>query len=518
MKQVLWLCLLLFVSGFGPLTAQQGSEAIPAMVRISPELLKDKIMGGWAGQTIGVTFGGPYEFRFDGSFIQDYQPLLWYDGYIKKTMLENPGLYDDLYMDLTFVDVFRRNGLDAPLDSFAHAFANAGYMLWHANQSARYNILHGIRPSVAGFWMNNPHADDIDYQIESDYAGLMSPALPDAASAISDKIGHMMNYGDGWYGGVYIGALYSLSFVFKDIGFIVGEALKAIPPQSNFYQCISDVIKWHRQYPSNWKNTWFELQQKWSSDIGCPDGIFDPFDIDAKLNAAYVVMALLYGQGDFGKTLEVAARAGEDADCNPSSAGGILGALLGYSRIPAYWKMGLKEAEDINFKYTSISLNQVYRISYDQALENIRRNGGKTGGDSIEIPFHEPTVVHFEQSFPDTYPVIKEDFDHSITENSFDFDGTGFVLRGSANKKTANLPDYVFKAKLIIDGRETETAELPTNFTLRRNEIFWKYGLSKQHHHVIIKLLNPAKGYELRSSDYIVFSDRPGANPGNEKK
>ena len=49
-------------------------------------------MGGWAGQTIGVTFGGPYEFRFSGSFIQDYQPLIWYDGYIKKTMLDNPGL------------------------------------------------------------------------------------------------------------------------------------------------------------------------------------------------------------------------------------------------------------------------------------------------------------------------------------------------------------------------------------------------------------------------------------------
>ena len=55
---------------------------------ISKSDLKDKIMGGWAGQTIGVTFGGPYEFRFSGSFIQDYQPLLWYDGYLKKTMTE----------------------------------------------------------------------------------------------------------------------------------------------------------------------------------------------------------------------------------------------------------------------------------------------------------------------------------------------------------------------------------------------------------------------------------------------
>src|SRR5450755_191951 len=119
---------------------------------LSIEQLKDKIKGGWAGQTIGVTFGGPYEFRFQGSFIGDYQPLLWYDGYLRETMLNNPYLYDDLYMDLTFVDVFEKYGLDAPVDSFANAFAHAGYSLWHANQAARYNVLQGILPPLSGYW------------------------------------------------------------------------------------------------------------------------------------------------------------------------------------------------------------------------------------------------------------------------------------------------------------------------------------------------------------------------------
>src|ERR1700704_4588534 len=126
---------------------------------LSKEELQNKIKGGWAGQTIGVTFGGPYEFRFQGTFIGDYQPLLWYDGYLKETMLNNPGLYDDLYMDLTFVDVFEKYGLDAPVDSFANAFAHAGYSLWHANQSARYNILNGIKAPQSGYWENNPHSD-----------------------------------------------------------------------------------------------------------------------------------------------------------------------------------------------------------------------------------------------------------------------------------------------------------------------------------------------------------------------
>ncbi|MEP6725838.1 MAG: ADP-ribosylglycohydrolase family protein, partial [Bacteroidota bacterium] len=90
-------------------------------IAITKDKLQDKIKGGWAGQTIGVTFGGPYEFGFQGTFIGDYQPLKWYDGYLKNTMVNNPGLYDDLYMDLTFVDVFEKYGLNAPVDSFANA-------------------------------------------------------------------------------------------------------------------------------------------------------------------------------------------------------------------------------------------------------------------------------------------------------------------------------------------------------------------------------------------------------------
>ncbi|MEO8766242.1 MAG: ADP-ribosylglycohydrolase family protein, partial [Ginsengibacter sp.] len=231
---------------------------------ISSNALKDKIKGGWAGQTIGVTFGGPYEFQFQGTFIGDYQPLRWNDSLVKKNMLENAGLYDDLYMDLTFVDVFEKYGLDAPVDSFANAFAHAGYMLWHANQAGRYNILNGIKAPESGSWQNNPHADCIDYQIESDFAGLMSPAMPNTASAISDKIGHIMNYGDGWYGGIYVGAMYALAFTSKDIGYVVTKALETVPAQSEFYQCIHDVIEWHKKYPGNWKQTWMEVQQKWA--------------------------------------------------------------------------------------------------------------------------------------------------------------------------------------------------------------------------------------------------------------
>lgn len=479
-------------------------------ITISKETLNDKIRGGWAGQTIGVTFGGPYEFRFEGTFIGDYQPLKWYDGYLKNTMLNNPGLYDDLYMDLTFVDVFEKYGLDAPVDSFANAFAHAGYALWHANQAGRYNILHGIKAPMSGQWKNNPHADCIDYQIEADFAGLMSPGMPNTAAAISDKIGHIMNYGDGWYGGVFVGSMYALAFTSSDINYVVSEALKTIPKQSEFYQCIHDVIGWQKKYPADWKQTWLEVQKKWANDIGCPDGVFAPFNIDAKVNAAYVVMGLLYGKNDFTKTLEIATRCGQDADCNPSTAGGILGAILGYDHIPAYWKMGLKEAESIPFKYTTMSLDVVYATGLKHALQNIQRNGGKINGDNITIALQQPAAIKMEKSFDGVYPVAKIPVQWSADKNAvqFEFEGTGFVLKGET-AKWASTDAYVFNTELYVDDKLMESPELPVNYTTRRYEICWKYDLPKGKHTVQLKILNPSKEYNFNVSEAIIYADKP---------
>ncbi|MEJ7644878.1 MAG: ADP-ribosylglycohydrolase family protein [Chryseolinea sp.] len=487
----------------------QSAKSTSETIKISKEVLKDKIMGGWAGQTIGVTFGGPTEFRFCGTMIQDYQPISWYDGYIKKTMVENPGLYDDIYMDLTFVDIIEKKGLDAPVSEFANAYANAEYMLWHANQAGRYNILHGLSAPQSGHWLNNPHADCIDYQIEADFAGLMSPGMPNAASAISDKIGHIMNYGDGWYGGVYMGAMYSLAFTTNDINKIVEEGLRSVPESTHFHNVIKDVIAWHKKYPNDWKRTWFEIEAKYSEDRGCPEGIFVPFNIDASVNAAYVVLGLLYGNGDYTKTLEISTRAGQDSDCNPSSAGGILGTVIGYNNIPAHWKQGLKEAESLDFKYTSMSLDEVYAIGYKHAMANITRNGGKVLQNDVQIMVQKIVPVKVEQSFVGHYPIEKQAvFKDLKDEFTFEFDGVGFVIRGNAGKWNSNSK-HVFKAQLTIDGQVVEEASLPASFTARRHELFWKYELPNKKHTVKIKLMNAAADENVRIEDIVIYGNAP---------
>jgi hypothetical protein len=476
------------------------------------DVLKDKIMGGWAGQTIGVTFGGPVEFQFQGTMINDYQPIVWYDGYLRHTMENNPGLYDDLYMDLTFVDVFEKEGIDAPVSSHAKAYANAGYVLWHANQAGRYNILNGIMPPASGAWENNPHADDIDFQIEADFSGLMAPGMPNTAAQIGDGIGHIMNYGDGWYGGVYVGAMYALAFTNSDIKVIAKQALKTIPAQSTFYQCMADVIKWSEQYPNDWKKTWFEIQNKWASEVGCPDGVFTAFNIDAKINSAYVLLGLLYGNGDFTRTVQISARAGQDADCNPSTAAGILGTMLGYSNIPDYWKMGLKDAEDIDFKYTTVSLNDVYAMGLKHALQVIEKNGGNVNGNEVTIMTQTPKPVRYEQSFPGYFPVSKQIIRKELKDElSFEFTGNAIVVRGEARPNSKSNWDYkgefAFKAEMIIDGHVAEQVILPVAFRSRRHELFWKYNLPMGKHSVRLKLINPDSEFNLRVEDVLCYSD-----------
>jgi len=488
--------------------AQQNlkKETFPNTVTLSKTVLNDKIKGGWAGQTIGCTYGGPVEFLFNGTMIQNYTPINWPDGAIKKYFDTFPGLYDDVYMDLTFVNAFEKFGLDAPADSIAMAFARSGYPLWHANQSARYNILHGIMPPASGNWLNNPHADDIDYQIEADYSGLMSPGMPNTASSFSDKIGHMISYGDGWYGGVFVGAMYSVAFISKDVEFIVTEGLKTIPAKSTFYQCISDVVKWHKQYPNDWKQTWFEVQKKWSQDYGCPDGVFTSFDIDSKINSAYVVMGLLYGQGNFFKTLDIAARCGQDADCNPATAAGILGTMLGYSNIPEYWKKNLYEVENRNFAYTTLSLNNVYKLGLKQALQVIINNGGQVKDDDVTIVCQNPIPVKLEQSFEGHLPVEKIAMNQQVNKiPEFTFNGIGVVFRGYVQCSDS---DYVAKVEMLIDGLSVETASLPVaTSAARRNDLFWKYQLPNGKHIVTFKWLNSKSNATVNFIDAIVYSD-----------
>ena len=488
-------------------SATISAKGVPSQVRMSKEVLKDKIKGGWAGQTIGCTYGGPTEFKYNG-IIPAETPIYWRDHIVKSWFDRTPGLYDDVYMDLTFVEVFQKEGLDAPVESFANAFAKAPYPLWHANRQGRYNIMHGVMPPASGYWENNPHADDIDFQIEADYAGIMAPGMVNAASFYSDAIGHMMNYGDGWYGGVYVAAMYALAFVSSDVEYVVTEALKTIPAQSKFYKGMADIIKWHKQYPKSWETTWALFSSKYGYDVGCPDGINSAFNIDAVINSGYIIIGLLYGQKDFYKTIDISTRCGQDSDCNPASSGGILGCMIGYSKIPEFWKKPLYEVEDIPFVYTDISINKATEYSFSQALQVIERNGGKADGDYVVIKTQKPQAVRYEKSFEGHYPVGRTDVKKGLSEvNEIRFNGNGIVVKGHLYK-VPNYHERGYEAKLevYLDGEFSTLMYVPSAYNGSSAEIYYKYNLPEGDHVVTFKFLNKESDSNIVVDGYVVYS------------
>ena len=475
-------------------------------VTLSRATLLDKIKGGWAGKTIGCAYGGPTEFKYPGRMIPDSIHIAWNDTLVAHYYKYLPGLYDDIYMDLTFVDIFEKKGLHAPVSDFAHAFATAGYPLWAANQGARYNILNGIEPPASGYWKNNPHADDIDFQIEADYAGLMSPGMPQTAAHYADGIGHIMCYGDGWYGGVYVATMLSLAFVSNDVNYIVTEALKAIPAQSYFHKCMAATIAACRTN-KDWRTTWQQIENTYGRHKACPDNFQGKASIDATINSAYVVMGLLYGNGDFGRTVDIATRCGQDSDCNPSTAGGILGTMLGYNRIPDYWKRSVKPAEDIPFKYTDISLNRAYQLSLKHALQVIAKNGGRVSATTARINVQPVRPVRFEQSFEGIVATSKRALGNKPIDRVGDikFNGCGVVIRGDLK---ADDPQYVGQVRVTVDGRIERIVTMPADQHSRANEIFAIFDLPEGDHVVTLERLNPQDNVQTRVFGIVVYKKK----------
>lgn len=511
-------------------TTEEKSKA-KSSYTLTTNQLKEKIKGGWAGQTIGVVYGAPVEFKYQGSIIPEYQNIPWRDGYVKYWWDKKPGLFDDIYTDLNFVNAFEKYGIDVSMDTIAHHWATTAYHLAHANQASRYNILNGIMPPKSGNWKNNPHADDLDFQIEADFIGLMTPGMVNSATEIADRVGHIMNSGDGWYGGVFVSALYSQAFVTNDVNEIVNAALSTIPQGTKFHNCIADVVALHEKYPDDWQRTWFEIQKKWNNDVGCPKGCFLSFNIDAKINSAYVAIGLLYGDADFTKSIDIATRCGQDADCNPATVGGVLGVMLGYDKIPAFWLKPLQEIESLNFENTDMSLAKAYDLSFSHASEMIKRSGGKLENDKVEIPVQVPVAVAYEQNFENTYPTLRDRYDRSFTDElSYDFAGNGYIFYGNLVKNSKidkNYVDrvskrvgsevfglaepddaYVAELDVIIDGKLDEKVKMPMKNTSRRLEPAWKYQLSEGNHNVTLKWTNPHPDYEIRINDIVVYSEK----------
>ena len=160
---------------------------------------------------------------------------------------------------------------------------------------------------------------------------------------------------------------------------------------------IRDVLAWHGEDPADWRRTWQMIEDKWDKDDSCPDGSLQPFNIDARLNGAYVALGLLYGNGDFSRTLDITTRAGQDSDCNPSNAAGILGVMLGYAKLPDEWKSGIPALAGHKFAYTNYSFDDIVASTLSRAEKVVVAAGGTVDATGLTIPAQTPEPPMLEQ-------------------------------------------------------------------------------------------------------------------------
>lgn len=390
-----WLVLLtagaVFATGFTASTEE--------FRRISLDDYRDKMAGAWIGQMAGVGWGFPTEFEYLSEIIPEDKVPAW----TPETV--NQFDQDDLYVEMTFMKSLQDYGFEVSSRQAGIDFANSEYQLWHANGHARGNLRRGIAPPDSGHPEFSKHADDIDYQIEADFAGLIGPGLPNLGIELGEKFGCIMNYGDGIYGGQFMSGMYAEAFFESDINKIIEAGLRCIPAESQYAECIRDTVAWYRENPEDWEKVWHLLQAKYHESpegrrLVCKES--EKGNIDAKLNGAYAVLGLLYGKGDLDQTIIIAMRCGQDSDCNPASAAGVLATVLGRAKLPTHYTAAL-ESETL-FKYTTYTFTSLLQACESLARQATLRSGGlieknDAGEEFLLIPVQTIKPSKFVQSW-----------------------------------------------------------------------------------------------------------------------
>ena len=362
--------------------------------RLSLTEYRDKMKAGWVGQIAGVTWGAPTEFKFKDQIIPADKVPVW-----KPAMINDAFGQDDLYVEMTFLRTLEQYGLNASIRQAGIDFANSEYPLWCANNAGRKNLRAGIAPPDSGHPQFNKCPNDIDYQIEADYSGLIAPGLPQFAIEMGEKFGRLMNYGDGMYAGQFIGALYAAAFFEDDPVKITETALQAIPAECQYAEMVRDLVAWYRADSQDWEKTWQLCQKKYRENPDYQKA--SNGGIDCKINGAYVLLGLLYGQRDPDRTIVISMRGGQDSDCNPSSSAGVLFTTIGFAKLPERFT---KELSQTNiFSHTAYSVPGLVAVCEKLARQVVVKCGGhieQQGGEEFFVlPVRAPQPSKLELSW-----------------------------------------------------------------------------------------------------------------------
>ena len=353
----------------------EANRRIQRTVDIPAEVLRDKIRGGLLGQILGNLNGLPHEMKYiaEPGNVTTYTPSLpqgaWTD--------------DDTDFEWVYIKVMQdENCLLLPPQRISRLWRERiNTRIWCSNLYARQLMDLGIEPPLTGMAVFNPWADfNISGQFICETFGLIAPAMPQKAAEIGLNYTRVTIDGEPAQTTQLFTSMIATAFVENDVNAILDAGLSAIDPNSQICQIIKDVRRWHKEHPDDWRATRQLLKQKYSKHNG------EMRDRNGhELNTGSIIAALLYGQGDFVKTLITAFNFGWDADCNAATAGTILGVMKGYRwmlgqgwQIVDRYKNTTRENMPADETITSFAdrlIDLAERVIVEQGGERLTRDG-----------------------------------------------------------------------------------------------------------------------------------------------
>ena len=169
-------------------------------------------------------------------------------------------------------------------------------------------------------------AEQIGGQIFIDTWGLVAPANPHLAAEYAEKAASVSHGGNGVYGGMFVAACISTAFTEKNIEDVIASGLSVIPQNCEYARMTREIIGFHRQHPESWRDCFqFVKTEFWTNKY--------PSFCHIIPNSAIMVLSMLYGKGDFSKTINICNMCGFDTDCNVGNVGTIMGVLVGLEGI-----------------------------------------------------------------------------------------------------------------------------------------------------------------------------------------
>ena len=334
----------------------------PELVKLDAREYEERIKGAWFGRSGAVILGKPLEMGYDRKKIREYlesvsaYPLCdWVPARSEKLdiTLREDCIYstrgnvnfvqpdDDMHYTILALLLAEKKGKGfSTLDVGINWLDNIPFhWFWCASRQTYYHLVNMTddRPRQEQVdEMNlklNPWRECIDGQLRGDLWGYVNPADPRSAALYAHRECSLSLVKNGVYGGMFVAGCISAALaVNPTVDSIIKGGLSVIPANSRLAEAIKNVIRWYSE------------DKDW---ITVCDRIYEhhghlPFAGTIN-NLSLVVLALLYGQLDFTKTITTAVMSGIDTDCNSATAGSIVGAAVGFAKLDKKWVIPLND-------------------------------------------------------------------------------------------------------------------------------------------------------------------------------